>query len=78
MNGTSKSFKLNKNDIWSIILMGLLVGLASFLTYLLENIGHLNLGESTVFIVPIISVVITSIIRWIKDYTKQNITGEKQ
>lgn len=76
MSGTSSGFKLNKKDVWSIILMGLLVGLASMLTYLLENIGHLDLGESTVFIVPIISVVITSIVRWIKDYTKTNNTGE--
>lgn len=71
MTGTSKGFELNKRDVWSIILVGLLVGLASTLTYIAENVSHIDFGDATLFIVPIITVAINSIIRWIKDFTKQ-------
>lgn len=71
MTGTSKGFELNKRDIWSIILVGLLVGLASTLTYVAENISHIDFGDSTLFIVPVITVAINSLVRWIKDFTKR-------
>ena len=71
MTGTSKSFKLNKLDIWNIILVGLLVGLASTLTYILENISKIDFGNATMIIIPIITVTINSLIRWIKDFTSK-------
>lgn len=71
MNGTSKQFQLDKKDFWSIMLVALLVGAASALTYVLENINNFDFGKATVFIVPIISVSISSLIRWLKDFTKE-------
>ncbi len=71
MNGTSKEFQLDKNDIWSVLLVGLLVGLASALTYIGENLGNLDFGKATVFIVPIVTVALNSLIRWLKDFTKE-------
>jgi tellurite resistance protein TehA-like permease len=78
MNGSSEKYKLDKKDFWSILLVGLLVGIAAFLTYVLENIHYFNFGTSSVFIVPVITVIITSLIRWLKDFTKDTKEGEKQ
>lgn len=76
MNGSSKKYQLDKKDFWSILLVGLLVGVSSILTYLLENIDVFDFGKYTVFIVPAITIVLTSSIRWIKDFTKEKQEGE--
>lgn len=78
MNGSSKGFELDKKDIWSILLVGLLVGLASTLTYVAENISSLDFGKSTMLIIPIITVTINSLIRWIKDFTIDKEENEQQ
>lgn len=78
MNGSSKGFELDKKDIWSILLVGLLVGLASTLTYVAENISSLDFGKSTMLIIPIITVTINSLIRWIKDFTTDKEENEQQ
>lgn len=76
MSGSSKKYQLDKKDFWSILLVGLLVGASSVLTYLLENIDVFDFGKYTVFIVPTITIVLTSLIRWIKDFTKEKQEGE--
>jgi|GEM_PF-5859689 len=78
MSGSSEKYKLDSKDFWSILLVGLLVGLSSFLTYILENIQYFDFGKNTVLIVPIITVIITSIIRWLKDFTKEQKEGEQK
>lgn len=67
----SKSFKLNKADVISLVKNAVLVGGASALTYVANNLGHLDLGATGMLVVPIISVGLDSLIKWMKDNTKK-------
>jgi len=67
----SKSFSLNKSDVANLVKNAVLVGGAAALTYVADNLGHLDLGATGMLIVPIISVGLDSLIKWIKDNTKK-------
>jgi hypothetical protein len=70
MSGTSKSFQLDKNDIWPILFRALMVGLAAALAFLTEKAAHLDLGDLTVFLVPVITALLAAITRWLHDFNK--------
>ncbi len=67
---TSKAFTMDMNDIVSIGKNALLVGVAAVLTYVGENLAHLDLGAMGPLLVPVVAVVINTIIKWAKDNTK--------
>ena len=67
----SKSFSLNKSDVANLVKNAVLVGGAAALTYVADNLGHLDLGATGMLVVPIISVGLDSLIKWIKDNTKK-------
>lgn len=71
MNGTSKKFQLDKNDLQTIFVRALLVALAAFLTYFGEKLTELDKGPESILWVPIVAVIITTVVRWLKDYTKE-------
>lgn len=67
----SKSFTLNTSDLVNLAKNAALVGLAAVLTYLGENITDVDLGSSGVMLVPVISVGIDTLVKWIKNNTKK-------
>jgi hypothetical protein len=66
----SKAFALNTTDLILVGKNALLVGLAAVLTYVGENISHLDLGSMSALLVPVVVVVINTVVKWAKDNTK--------
>lgn len=69
MNADSPAGKLNGADVATLFKNAGLVSLAAGLSFLGENIGGLDLGSTAVVIVPIISILLDSAIKWAKDNT---------
>ena len=67
----SKAFSLNANDLVKVGKNALLVGLAAVLTYVGENVTKVDLGPAGVMLVPVVAVVIDSLVKWVKDNTKE-------
>lgn len=63
----SPAFTLNVADVVEISKNTALVALAAGLAYLGENIGDLDLGSAGVMLVPIVSVVINTVVKWAKN-----------
>lgn len=63
----SPAFTLNITDVVNIGKNALLVAVAAGLTYVGENLSHVDLGATGVMIVPIVSVVINTLVRWAKN-----------
>ena len=66
----SKRFTLNGADVVKLLKNAGLVGGAAALTYIANNIGHLDLGTTMGLVVPIVAVALDSAIKWLKDGTK--------
>ena len=70
-NYGSKAFSLNATDLVSVGKNALLVGLAALLTYVGENLAKLDLGNMSALVVPVVTIVISTAVKWIKDNTKE-------
>jgi hypothetical protein len=66
----SKAFEFNKNDLVSLVKNAVLVGLAAVLTYVGQNLSHIDLGAGTALVVPVVTIVIDSLVKWVKDNVK--------
>ncbi len=66
----SKAFSLNLNDLVALGKNALLVAGAAGLTYVVNNLAHLDLGAGGALLVPIVVVALDSAIKWMKDNTK--------
>ena len=66
----SKAFELNKNDFLSLAKNALLVGLAAILTYVGQNLSHIDLGAGTALVVPVVTIMIDSAVKWVRNNTK--------
>lgn len=69
--GTSKSLVIDKNDIIAVVKNALLVGLAAAVTYAAEYFGKLDLGASNTVVIPMVVVALSSLSRWLTDFTKE-------
>ena len=78
MTGTSKGFRLDGNDIWPILFRALMVGLAASLAFLTERAANLDLGELTVFLVPVVTAFLAAVTRWVHDFNKDNKEEKKE
>lgn len=67
----SASFSLNVTDVVEISKNTALVALAAGLTYLGENLANLDLGTTGVMLVPIVSVVINTVVKWAKNNVEE-------
>jgi len=63
----SPAFTLNVGDAITIGKNALLVAVAAGLTYLGENLVDLDLGTTGVMLVPVVSVVINTLVKWAKN-----------
>jgi hypothetical protein len=78
MSGTSRSLQLDRNDIGPILLKALLVGVAAALAFLTERAADLDLGDLTVFLVPVITAILAAFTRWIHDFNKDKDKKEEE
>ena len=69
----SKAFSFNKTDFINVLKNAALVGLAAVLTYFGQNLTKFDLGPVWIMLVPVVSTVIDSVVKWANDNTK----GEK-
>lgn len=67
VQSASPAFSLNSNDAIAIAKNALLVAIAAGLTYVGENLTDLDLGATGVMIVPVVSVVINTLVKWAKN-----------
>lgn len=67
----SKSFTLDTGDLVNLAKNAALVGIAALLTYVGENISSVDLGTAGVMLVPVVSVGIDTLVKWIKNNTKK-------
>jgi len=63
----SKSFALDVADVAVLFKNALLVAVAAFLTTIVNSIGSLDLGTYTPLVVPMVTVILDTIIKWTKD-----------
>jgi hypothetical protein len=69
--GDSKAFTLNTADLVNLGKNALLVGLAAMLTYVGENVSDVDLGATGVMLVPVVSVAIDTLVKWMKNNAKK-------
>ena len=67
----SKSFALDLTDVAGLFKNALLVAVAAFLTTVVNNLGNLDLGVYTPLVVPMVTVILDTIIKWTKDNTNK-------
>lgn len=72
MNDGSKAFTLNTTDLLNLGKNALLVGLAATLAYVGENLSDVDWGTSGVLLVPVISVGIDTLVKWMKNNQKES------
>lgn len=57
--------ELNRADLTKVASHALIVGICAAITAIIDNLGQLNLGESQVFIVPVLSSIAVTIQKWL-------------
>lgn len=68
--GTSAKFSLDLTDVVALVKNGLFVAVAAFITYLINNLSSLDFGAYTVLIVPVVTLVLDAVAKWLKDNSK--------
>jgi len=73
-HGADNSVKgeLNKTDYKKIAVHVLIVGAAAALTALGENLAHVDFGTLNALVVPIVSSVLITVQKWLKDADSGN------
>lgn len=62
----SPRYTLNVDDVVSLGKNALLVGTAAILTYVVENINTVDWGQVGVLLVPVVTVGLDTLIKWLK------------
>lgn len=70
----SPKFNLNTNDVMEVLKNALLVGVASILTFIVDNIGNIEMGENLLIVIPMVTMALNAAVRWIND----NALGAKE
>jgi len=73
----SDKFKINTGDLMSVLKNGLLVAVAAFITYIMNNLHIIDLGTYTALVIPIVTLVLDTIVKWAKDNSKQEVEPDK-
>jgi hypothetical protein len=63
----SKAFTLNWSDVWSVGKSALLVGGAAGLTVVAQNLHVVDMGAYGPLIVPVVSIALDTVIKWMKN-----------
>lgn len=70
----SAKYALDKKDALNLTKNAILVGLAAVLTYVGEHLSSLDLGANGVLLVPVVSIIIDSVVKW----ARGNVSQQKQ
>lgn len=62
----SAKYSLNVNDAVSLLKNAVLVGTAAVLTYVMENINSVDWGTTGVLLVPVVTVLLDAVVKWVK------------
>ena len=62
----SNRYSLNVNDLVSLAKNAALVGTAAVLTYVVENLNTIDWGTTGVLLVPVVTVLLDTVIKWVK------------
>ncbi len=73
----SDKFKINTGDLMNVLKNGLLVAVAAFITYIMNNLHIIDLGTYTALVIPIVTLVLDTIVKWAKDNSKQEVEPDK-
>lgn len=74
----SKSFKLDMSDVWTVMKNALLVALAAFLTAVMNNLHLIDLGVYTAMVIPVVSLILDTVIKWVKNNDEETEETEKE
>lgn len=69
----SDKFKINTSDLLNVLKNGLLVAVAAFITYIMNNLHIIDLGTYTALVIPIVTLVLDTIVKWAKDNSKEEV-----
>ena len=69
----SDKFKINTGDLMNVLKNGLLVAVAAFITYIMNNLHIIDLGTYTALVIPIVTLVLDTIVKWAKDNSKAEV-----
>lgn len=69
----SANYSLDKKDALNLVKNAVLVGVAAVLTYVGENLSSLNLGANGVLLVPVVTILIDSVVKWARGNVKQEV-----
>jgi hypothetical protein len=69
----SANYSLDKKDVLNLVKNAVLVGVAAILTYVGENLSSLDLGANGVLLVPVVSIVIDSVVKWARGNVTQEV-----
>jgi len=67
----SRKFTLDKSDTNQLLKNALLVSLAAGLTFVSTQLSIIDLGPMTPLVVPVLSTLIESVVKWAQDNTKK-------
>lgn len=62
----SAKYSLNVNDLTNLVKNAVLVGTGAILTYVIENINSVDWGTTGVLLVPVVTVILDAVVKWIK------------
>lgn len=65
----SPRFKFNVEDLMGVLKTALMVALAAFLTFLVQSLGNIEMGEGVLIFIPAVTAVLNGLINWVKDNT---------
>lgn len=66
----SAKFTINVMDLMNVLKNGLLVAVAAFLTFVMSNLGTIDFGAYTALVIPIVTLVLDTFVKWAKDNTE--------
>lgn len=69
----SDKFKINTGDLLNVLKNGLLVAVAAFITYIMNNLHIIDLGSYTALVIPIVTLVLDTVVKWAKDNSKEEV-----
>jgi len=59
--------------LMNVLKNGLLVAVAAFITYIMNNLHIIDLGTYTALVIPIVTLVLDTIVKWAKDNSKEEV-----
>jgi len=61
----SKKYSLNMDDVASVLKNAAIVGIAAALTAITQTLGNIEMGESTVILIPLVTMGLNALVKWL-------------